>query len=46
MHVKLNGVEIEYPGDTADITEPRWKQWNIDLADFGIGPFCLDKYPY
>ena len=36
MYVKLNGVEVEYPGDVADIAEPRWKQWNIDLAAFGI----------
>ena len=36
MYVKLNGAEVEYPGDAADIAEPRWKQWNIDLAALGI----------
>ena len=36
MYVKLNDVEVEYPGDAADIAKQRWKQWNIDLADFGI----------
>jgi len=36
MYVKLNGAEVEYPGDADDIARPKWKQWNIDLADFGI----------
>ncbi|MHC4168664.1 MAG: discoidin domain-containing protein, partial [Planctomycetota bacterium] len=36
MYVKLNGAKVAYPGDAADIAEPRWKQWNIDLAAFGV----------
>ncbi|MHC4366515.1 MAG: hypothetical protein ACYSW8_02755, partial [Planctomycetota bacterium] len=35
MYLKLNGAKVTYPGDAADIAEPRWKQWNIDLAAFG-----------
>jgi hypothetical protein len=36
LSVKIDDVEVPYPGDAADITRPRWKQWNIDLASFGI----------
>jgi hypothetical protein len=36
MYVKLNGAKVVYPGGTADIAEPRWKQWNIDLVALGI----------
>jgi len=36
MYVKLNGVKVVYPGGAADIAEPRWKQWNIDLTALGI----------
>ena len=36
MYVKLNGAKVVYPGGAADIAEPRWKQWNIDLAALGI----------
>ncbi len=36
MYVKLNGARVVYPGGAADIAEPRWKQWNIDLAALGI----------
>jgi len=36
MYVKLNGAKVEYPGNVANIAEPRWKQWNIDLAALGI----------
>ncbi len=36
MYVKLNGAKVVYPGGAADIAEPRWKQWNIDLAALSI----------
>ncbi len=36
MYVKLNDVKVAYDGDPADIAEPQWKQWDIDLASFGI----------
>jgi len=36
LYVKLNGAKVAYPGDAADIAEVRWKQWNIDLASFGV----------
>jgi hypothetical protein len=34
LYVKVNGVKVPYPGDAADVTEVRWKQWNVDLAAF------------
>ncbi|HUU18123.1 MAG TPA: PA14 domain-containing protein [Sedimentisphaerales bacterium] len=36
MYVKLNGSKVVYDGDVTDITRPRWKQWTIDLASFGV----------
>jgi hypothetical protein len=36
MYVKLNGAKVVYPGDAGDVARPRWKQWNVDLAAFGI----------
>jgi hypothetical protein len=35
LSVKVNGIEVPYPGDATDISRPRWKQWNIDLASIG-----------
>jgi len=35
LYVKVNGSKVVYGGDAADIAEPRWKQWNIDLASVG-----------
>jgi len=37
MYVKVNGAKVLYDGDPLDITRPRWKQWTIDLAEFGEG---------
>jgi hypothetical protein len=34
MYVKLNDAKVFYDGDMADITEPKWHPWYIDLADF------------
>jgi hypothetical protein len=36
MYVKVNGSKVVYDGDSADITEAWWHQWNIDLASFGV----------
>jgi hypothetical protein len=36
LYVKVNGSKVVYDGDAADITKPRWKQWNIDLASLGV----------
>jgi hypothetical protein len=36
LYVKVNGSNVPYDGDAADIAKPRWKQWNIDLASFGV----------
>ena len=35
MYVKVNGSEVLYDGDAADILQPRWKRWSIDLTSFG-----------
>jgi len=36
MYVKLNGVKVAYDGDMADITQEQWREWDIDLALFGV----------
>ena len=36
IYVKVNGNKVVYDGDPLDIIRPRWKQWNIDLASFGV----------
>ncbi|GAI89839.1 unnamed protein product, partial [marine sediment metagenome] len=36
LYVKVNGSKVVYDGDAVDITRPRWKQWGIDLASFGL----------
>jgi len=38
IYVKINGSEVAYPGDAADIATLEWKQWNIDLASVGTNP--------
>ncbi len=36
MYVKVNGSKVVYDGDPLDIIKPKWKQWSIDLASFGV----------
>ncbi|UCC98635.1 MAG: discoidin domain-containing protein [Phycisphaerales bacterium] len=36
LYVKVNGDKVPYPGDAADIANPMWVQWNIDLAPLGV----------
>ncbi len=35
VYVKVNGTRVDYPGGTAVLAAPLWKQWNIDLAALG-----------
>ncbi len=35
VYVKINGTRVDYPGATASLAAPSWKQWNIDLAALG-----------
>jgi hypothetical protein len=37
LYVKINGVRTDYPGSTASLAAPLWKQWNIDIASLGAG---------
>jgi hypothetical protein len=32
LFVKINNTKVDYPGGTAGIAQPLWKQWNIDLT--------------
>ena len=43
MYVKVNGVKVLYDGDVFDITRPRWTQWSIDLASFGVNLWNVTK---
>lgn len=44
MYVKLNGVEVLYDGDIADITQTSWHEWNIELSSFvGVNPQNITK---
>jgi hypothetical protein len=35
LYVKINGVQVNYPGPAADLSRPLWQRWNIDLATVG-----------
>jgi hypothetical protein len=35
LYVKIDGTKIAYDGDAANITDPAWHLWNIDLAASG-----------
>ena len=35
LYVKINGVQANYDGDSANLGHPLWQQWNIDLASVG-----------
>jgi hypothetical protein len=35
LYVKINGVQVNYNGDSADLGRPLWHRWNIDLASVG-----------
>jgi hypothetical protein len=36
LYVKLNNIKILYDGDIANLAEPKWTQWSIDLSAVGI----------
>jgi hypothetical protein len=36
LYVKVDGSKVVYDGDVADIQQTSWKQWNVDLASFGV----------
>jgi hypothetical protein len=36
MYVKLNGLKVNYTGDSDDLIQTFWHRWDIKLADFGI----------
>jgi hypothetical protein len=36
LYLKVNGSQVFYNGDAADIARPTWKQWNIDLVSLGV----------
>ncbi len=35
LYVKINGVKVNYPGDSGNLGRPLWQRWNIDLASVG-----------
>jgi len=36
LYVKINGTQVPYDGDPADITSRTWVTWEIDLASIGV----------
>jgi hypothetical protein len=36
MYVKLNNTKVPYDGDPIHLTQSVWRQWNIDLSEFGV----------
>jgi hypothetical protein len=32
LYLKINGTKVPYEGDPADISEPLWQPWNVDLS--------------
>jgi hypothetical protein len=35
LYLKINGTRVNYDGDPADIQQPQWLAWNIDLTAIG-----------
>ncbi len=35
LYIKVNGVQVNYSGSTAQLKVPVWKQWDVDLASLG-----------
>jgi hypothetical protein len=38
LYVKVNGVEVPYDGDAANLMRPIWQVWNIDLTSLSANP--------
>ncbi len=36
LYVKINGTQVLYDGDPADIATAKWFAWKIDLASVGV----------
>jgi len=36
LYVKINGTQVPYDGDPADITSRTWVTWEIDLTSIGV----------
>jgi hypothetical protein len=36
LYVKINGVKVNYDGDSGNLLQSLWQVWNIDLAAVGI----------
>jgi hypothetical protein len=36
LYARIGNKKVLYDGDAANVTRPRWNQWNIDLASLGI----------
>jgi hypothetical protein len=35
LYVKINGIQVNFDGDSAQLSRPLWQRWNIDLASVG-----------
>ena len=35
LYVKINGVQVNYSGAAASLTQALWQRWDIDLASVG-----------
>jgi hypothetical protein len=36
MYIKLNGSPVYYNGDPIHLKQSVWRQWNLDLSEFGV----------
>jgi hypothetical protein len=36
LYVKVNGVQVNYDGDSSNLTLAAWQSWNIDLASIDV----------
>jgi hypothetical protein len=36
LYVKINGVQVDYDGDSANLSQALWQVWNIDLASVNV----------
>ena len=44
MYVKLNNSKVYYDGDLINLNQSVWRQWNIDLSEFGISLGNITKF--
>ncbi|MHC4165555.1 MAG: discoidin domain-containing protein [Planctomycetota bacterium] len=36
LYVKIGGIRADYPGDPAELAQPGWSEWPIDLAGIDL----------